>query len=412
MTEVSSRASARTAISGGSSWGVVIQGAAALAVGMGVGRFVYTPILPLMEHQAGMSASMGSDLATANYIGYLVGALAGIFVPALAHSRLALRLALLTVVVTLALMPVTDSAGVWMALRLVTGVASALLFVIASSAMLARLHRGAQHLVGWGFGGVGLGIALSGALVLAMQSASGLLPGSTWRAAWWSAAILAGVLSVAGWMLRPEPPGEETMLQRHGDLPRTHRWFAALLASYSLEGIGYIIAGTFLVAAISQNSPGWLGSGAWVLVGLAATPASAMWAYLAHRRPRSTLLLCALLIQVIGIALPSLSGGIAPALISAVLFGNTFIAISSMAIAIGAHLQFPRSVALLTAGYSIGQILGPLVVKPLLHDGYHDALLVGAVIVLAAAVAAVALRVRFPHRVGAMVEPSTRGRES
>ncbi|HTU73960.1 MAG TPA: YbfB/YjiJ family MFS transporter [Trebonia sp.] len=406
MTDVSSPIAVRTAGHGDSPWTVVGQAAAALAVGMGVGRFVYTPILPLMEHQAGLSASMGSNLATANYIGYFAGALIGILVPAVARSRLALRLSLLVVVITLALMPLTRDASAWLALRLIAGVASALLFVIASSAMLGRLHRGAQHLVGWGFGGVGLGIALSGGLVLALQSTS------TWRAAWWSAAILAAVLSVAAWGLDPEPAGEATALQRRGDLPRTHRWFAALLASYSLEGIGYIIAGTFLVAAISQNSSGWLGSGAWVLVGLAAIPASAMWAHLASRQPRSTLLLVALLIQVIGIALPSLSGGIAPALISAVLFGNTFIGVSSLAIAIGAHLQFPRSVALLTAGYSIGQILGPLVVKPLLHDGYHDALLVGAAIVLASAAAAAALRVRFPHRVGAITEPSHAARPS
>jgi predicted MFS family arabinose efflux permease len=379
---------------------VVTQGAAVLAVSLGVGRFVYTPILPLMEHQAGLSSSTASDLATVNYLGYLIGALTGIFVPAVARSRLASRLSILVVVLTLALMPVTENASAWLVLRLVAGVASALLFVIATSAMLARLHRGAQHLVGWGFGGIGLGIALSGALVLVLQSMS------TWRAAWWGAAILSAVLGIAAWTLRPEPAGEATSLQRHGDLPRTHRWFAALLASYSLEGVGYIIAGTFLVAAISQNSPGWLGSGAWVLVGIAAIPASAMWASLAKRRPRSTLMLTALIVQAVGIALPSLFGGVAPALISAVLFGSTFVAIASLALAIGAHLQFPRSVALLTAGYSVGQILGPLAVQPLLHDGYHSALLVSAAIVLAGAAAAAALRIRFPHRVGVMVEPS------
>jgi MFS family permease len=371
-----------------------------LAVGMGVGRFVYTPILPLMERQAGLSASMASNLATANYLGYLIGALTGIFVPAVARSRLAARLSLLIVTATLALMPVTEAATAWLALRLIAGVASAMLFVIATSAMLARLHRGAQHLLGWGFGGVGLGIALSGALVLILQSLS------TWRAAWWGAAVLAAVLGFAAWTLRPEQAGIRTLPQRHGDVPRTHRWFAALLVSYTLEGIGYIIAGTFLVAAISQNSPGWLGGGAWVVVGVAATPASAMWAYLAHRRSRSTLLLAALIVQAVGIALPALAGGVAPALISAVLFGNTFVAIVSLALAIGAHLQFPRSVALLTAGYGAGQILGPLVVKPLLHGGYRDALLVAAALVLAAAVAAAALRVRFPYRVGAMIEPS------
>jgi predicted MFS family arabinose efflux permease len=268
--------------------------------------------------------------------------------------------------------------------------------------MLGRLHRGAQHLVGWGFGGVGLGIALSGALVLILQSMS------TWRAAWWGTAVLAAVLGLAAWTLRPEPAGMQTSLERHGDVPRTHRWFAALLASYTLEGVGYIIAGTFLVAAISQNSPGWLGDGAWVVVGVAATPASAMWAYLAQRRSRSTLILVALIVQAVGIALPGLLGGIAPALISAVLFGNTFVAISSLSLAIGAHLQFPRSVALLTAGYSVGQILGPVVVKPLLSSGYHDALLVAAAIVAAGAVAAAVLRIRFPHQVGVMIEPSRR----
>ncbi len=102
-----------------------------LAVGMGVGRFAYTPILPLMEHQAGLSTSMASDLATANYLGYLAGALIGVLAPAVARSRLAARLSLLVVVVTLALMPATENASTWLALRLVTGVASALLFVIA-----------------------------------------------------------------------------------------------------------------------------------------------------------------------------------------------------------------------------------------------------------------------------------------
>jgi predicted MFS family arabinose efflux permease len=400
MTDVSSQAPARPAVKAGSPWAVVAQGAAMLAVGMGVGRFVFTPILPLMEHQAGLSTSMASDLATANYLGYLIGALAGIFVPAVARSRRVARGSLLVVIASLALMPVAADAAGWLVLRLVAGVASALLFVIATSAMLTRLHRGAQHLVGWGFGGVGLGIALSGALVLILQS------GSSWRAAWWGAAVLAAALGAVAWKLSPEPAGEQTSLQRHGDVPRTRRWFAALFASYTLEGVGYIIAGTFLVAAISQNSPGLLGSSSWVVVGVAAAPASAMWAYLARRRPRSTLILVALAVQVVGIALPSLAGGIAPALISAVLFGNTFVAVSSLALAIGAHLQFPRSVALLTAGYSVGQILGPLVVKPLLHNGYHDALLVAAAIVATAAVAAAALRIRYPHQVGVMIEPS------
>jgi MFS family permease len=379
---------------------IVIQAGAALAVSMGIGRFVYTPILPLMHSQAGLSAQFGSMLATANYIGYLLGALAGIFMPAVTRSVLALRAGLVVAVATLVLMGLTQNHAGWFALRLIAGAASALVFVITVSAMLTRLRRHSQHLIGWGFGGVGAGIALSGLTVLVVRATS------TWRTAWWASAVLGLALTMVAWSLRPVAATAPTLMQQHGDLPRTHYWFSALFLSYSLEGIGYIIAGTFLVAAINENSPGWVGSSAWVLVGLAALPASALWARLGQHWSRPTLLFLALVVQAAGIALPSLVGGVAPALISAVLFGATFLGVGSIVLALGAHLQFPRAVALLTTGYSVGQILGPVIATPLLHNGYHVALLVGAAIVLAAALAAAGLRVRFPHHVGVMVEPS------
>ncbi|MER5534910.1 YbfB/YjiJ family MFS transporter [Streptomyces mirabilis] len=374
---------------------------------MGVGRFVYTPILPLMHAGAGLSASAGANLATANYIGYLLGALLGILAPAVVRSRALLRASLVVLTGTLAAMPATHDTAVWFALRLLAGVASALIFVIAVSSLLSHLREYPAHLPGWAFGGVGAGIALSGLLVLLLR------PVADWRAAWWASAALAAVLAVASWNLRPEAPPTTTQAIQadqvtgattvtaaaadSSDGPRTHRWFTALFASYTLEGIGYIIAGTFLVAAIEQSSPGPLGGGAWVLVGLAAVPSSALWAWLGRRWSRPDLLLAALVVQAVGIALPALIGGALAALVSAVLFGATFIGVSTLALATGAHLEFPRSVALLTAGYSVGQILGPLVVSPLLHHGYQQALILAASVVLVAAVAAAVLRIGFPH---------------
>ncbi|MFL5993380.1 MAG: YbfB/YjiJ family MFS transporter [Streptomyces sp.] len=357
---------------------------------MGVGRFVYTPILPLMHARAALSTGAGANLATANYVGYLVGALAGILAPALVRSRGVLRASLILLTGTLAAMPLTHNTTVWGLLRLLAGVASALVFVVAAGSLLHHLRDQPPHLAGWAFGGVGGGIALSGLLVLVLPSAA------DWRTAWWAAAGLATLLSAASWNLRPQEAPVAAM-GGSGAGPRTHRWFGALFVSYSLEGVGYIVAGTFLVAAIGQESPGWVGSGAWVLVGLAAVPSSALWARLGRRWSRPGLLLTALLIQAAGIALPALVGGTAAALGSAVLFGATFIGVSSLALATGAHLRFPRSVALLTAGYSVGQILGPLVVAPLLHHGYHRALLLAALVVLVAAAAAAVLRIGFPH---------------
>ncbi|MEV7687434.1 YbfB/YjiJ family MFS transporter [Streptomyces bungoensis] len=373
---------------------------------MGVGRFVYTPILPLMHTQAGLSAGTGANLATANYVGYLIGALAGTLLPALVRSTAVLRGCMLALVASLAAMPLTHSTTVWLLLRLGAGVFSALIFVIAVSSLLGHLRDHPAHLPGWAFGGVGAGIALSGALVLVLRTVG------DWETAWWASAGLAVALSAAAWGLRPEPAAgptasaPETLPEAAG--PRTHRWFSALFASYTLEGVGYIIAGTFLVAAIEQTSPGWIGSGAWVLVGLAAIPSSALWAALGRRWSRPDLLLAALAVQAVGIALPALVGGVAAALISAALFGATFIGVSTLALGAGAHLRFPRSVALLTAGYSVGQILGPLAVAPLLHHGYHQALVLAAVVVLAAALAAFVLRIGFPHHLPAPTSQGTR----
>ncbi|SDO84011.1 Predicted arabinose efflux permease, MFS family [Actinacidiphila guanduensis] len=376
----------------------VVQGACALAAGMGVGRFVYTPILPLMTAQAGLTASAGADLATANYVGNLAGALLGMFAPRWGRSRAVHRGALVLLTASLAAMPATHSVAAWFVLRLLAGAASGVVFVFAAGTLLGHLRGRSAHLPGWGFSGVGAGIALSGALVLVLEAAG------DWRTAWWSASGLCAVLTAAAWPLRPEPDPEPAAGERGAARPRTHRWFSVLFASYTLEGVGYIIAGTFLVAAIVQNSSRTVGGAAWVVVGIAAVPSSVLWARLGRRRTRPDLLLAALLVQAVGIALPALVGGVAAAFVAAFLFGATFLGVSSIALAAGTHLRFPRAVALLTAGYSAGQILGPQVATPLLHHGYHLALLMGASIVAAAAASAALLRVGFPHRMPAADE--------
>ncbi|MFF9212828.1 MULTISPECIES: YbfB/YjiJ family MFS transporter [unclassified Streptomyces] len=379
----------------GSPWPTVLRGAAALAAAMGVGRFAYTPIMPLMHAQAGLSNTAGASLATANYIGYLVGALLGIAAPALLRSRAALRVGMLVLAATLAMMPLTHSGDAWWTLRLVAGAASALVFVIATSSMLSGLASHAEHFTGWAFGGVGAGIALSGLMVTLVQHTG------SWRAAWLACAALTVLMSAAAWNLlagaERDVASADVAPAAEPGRPRTHRWFVALLASYTLEGIGYIIAGTFLVAAVQQGTPGWLGSGAWTVVGLAALPSCALWLRLARHLSRPALLLLSLSLQAVGIALPGLFDGSTAALGAAVLFGATFVGVSTLALAIGTHLQVPRAVALLTAGYSIGQILGPLLAAPLLRHGYHQALLLSAVLVLASACAAAACCLHFPH---------------
>ncbi|MCU1645745.1 MAG: hypothetical protein JWN03_6020 [Nocardia sp.] len=388
MTGQLSTAPASRTVARESPWGFVIQAAAALAAGMGVGRFVYSPILPLMHAQAGLSAGNGAHLATVNYAGYLVGALLGIAFPRLARSPVALRIAFIALVASLAAMACTESTPIWMTLRFVAGVASALIFVVTVNCLHSRLSGHPGHLSGWAFGGIGAGIALSGVLVLALRVVA------DWRAAWLASAVLAMILAAAAWRLRPDsaPSAESNPTAPQQFTAHSRRLFAALFTSYTLEGVGYIIAGTFLVAAIEQSSPGGLGSSAWVLVGVAAVPSTALWTWLVRRYSRAVLLMAALLLQSLGIALPALSSSPAAALVAAALFGGTFAGISVLALAAGATLRLPHAVAVLTSGYSVGQIAGPLLAAPLLHDGYRPALLLASAIVLAAAFAVLPLR--------------------
>jgi predicted MFS family arabinose efflux permease len=375
-------------------WAHVGKGAAALAAAMGIGRFVYTPILPLMTAQAAITPQMAGNLATANYVGYLAGALAGTASSRLTRSATVMRTSLIVLVATLAAMPFASNAIGWLGLRTIAGFTSAMVFVIAVNSLLDHLGDHSPHLPGWGFGGVGLGIALSGMLALA-------LPTAGWQSAWWLAALSAAALSACAWTMgRPRSAATDSVA-REAPTPRKglDRHFAMLFVSYSLEGIGYIIAGTFLVAAIRQSSPGWIGNGAWLFVGIAAVPSAALWAWLGARWSHPTLLVVALALQAIGIALPAVTAGAAAALVGAALFGGTFIGVSTMALAAGRLLQFPGAVALLTAGYSAGQIIGPVAVTPLLRHGFHYAMIAASVVVVAAAVAAALVRV--PQRVPA-----------
>lgn len=337
------------------------QAAAALAASMGIGRFVYTPILPLMTSGAGLSATSAASLATANYMGYFVGAVATIV---RAPSRLTNRVSLVLLVITLAGMPLAHSMAAWFVLRLLAGVASAVVFVAAVNAG-----------PGWGLSGVGAGIALSGLIVLVHAQ---------WKFAWWAAA-LAAVLTILAWQLEPrrQKPPQVTGTRRKG--------FGALFTSYSLEGVGYVIAGTFLVAAIS----GPLGSSAWILVGVAAAPSVTI----KRRIPLAVILG----VQAAGIALPALIGATTAALLSVVLFGGTFLLVAAESFKTGAELGLPRAAAVLTTGYSAGRIIGPLLATPLLHNGYHHALLLAAGIVAAAALTALALPSR--RQAGARTPP-------
>ncbi|MFJ7242951.1 YbfB/YjiJ family MFS transporter [Streptomyces olivaceus] len=285
----------------------------------------------------------------------------------------------------------TTSAPMWIVLRGIAGAGAAVMFVAAASTVLSEVSHRSRHLIGWAYGGVGAGIVLSGATVLLVTFIG------DWQAAWIAATALAALLSVLGWNLVNTATASPAAPDNASRVNRPHRWFVPLVLAYFLEGVGYIIAGTFLVAAVTSAVPGPLGKATWIVVGLAAIPSCVLWAWLSGKASHPTLLAVALGLQAVGIVLAALDVGAAGTIVAAVLFGGTFMGVTTLALDAGRHLQVPTAVAVLSAVYAVGQAIGPVAVAPLLTDGFHTALLAAGGIVTLSAIGALMLRIRFPH---------------
>jgi hypothetical protein len=350
---------------------IALAGMAALAVAMGIGRFAFTPLLPMMLADGVVNLPGAGWLASANYLGYLVGALLCTFQPWLArrmgwagavNAPLAVRAGLAaTVLLTLGMwVPVP---ALWPALRFAAGVASAIVFVYTSGWCLAQLSRmdatrtGGIIYTGPGMGIMASGIAATGMVAWAWHAAGG----------WLAFGLLAAVLSAAVWrVFDPSPASHASAASAAAAPPVVHKTgaqMAALALAYGLAGFGYIITATFLPVIARQALPGspWLDL-FWPMFGLGVVLGA-----LGATRMRATadmrLLLAACYgVQALGIAtslvLPTLTGFA----LGSLLLGIPFTAITFFALQEVRRLrpaQAPSFIGLITATYGLGQIVGP-----------------------------------------------------
>ena len=403
----------------------VVAGILALVVATGIGRFAYTPVLPAMLERFDLSNAIAAGLASSNYLGHLMGAVLVAFVPTSRARDMLLRTSLWTVAAATVCVGLTTDYSAWIALRFVAGLAGAGAFVLASPVMLEELwRRGHLRLSGLFYSGPGIGIAISGLLVLSLNR---LLAGelAAWRAEWLLLGVLALVLvfPCVEWMPRGKTARQSTSRARGSVAPKkgttgsTDRaavgvpFALALLGlAYFLEGGGYIVTGTFL-PTIVESLPGLesLGAGAWILVGLAAAPSALLWAGMALRLGAATALGAAYIVQATGILLPAVSDAWWAAAASAALFGSTFVGIAALTLTYAREVTGARraglAIGLLTAVYGAGQVLRPLVAARLADDAGNF----GAALIAASAV--VALGGLLMPAVGLFGTTSTGGRK-
>ncbi len=344
---------------------VWLAGAASLAVAMGIGRFAFTPLLPLMMRDRLLDAPQGATLAAANYLGYLLGALTAARV---AGDLLGLvRASLVATAILTAAVGIVDHPLAWIALRLAAGVCSAWALVGTSTWAIGELAlRGQSARSALVFSGVGVGIVIAGGQVwIAADSTSA----SLWRALGAIAAVLTLAVAV---LLRhaprhgraAAPPGAQVGANARG-----------LIVCYGLFGLGYSLPVTFLPAQARAliDDPRWYGL-VWPAFGLAAAVATALsTAALARWRARHVWATGQAAIAL-GAALPSLApGGVAIAL-SALLVGSSFLIVTVVGLQEARALAPHRPAALLgrmTAAFAVGQIAGPLIVRLIGNRSWH-----------------------------------------
>jgi MFS family permease len=327
-----------------------------LIIGMGFGRFAFTAVYPHMVDEGLLSLGEGSWAASANYAGYLLGAILGIRVQAHNAHRLCLA-ATAGTVLCLGLLGGLDSSSIVIAVRGVAGIFSSLAMVSASLWLLEhRRHaRGAPML----FGGVGIGIALSAEL-LVLGSRAGLHSHGLWLLLAVVSLLLA-LSAVPG--LTAE--GTDTLASTSGDATAKSTIGAwPLTVIYGLAGYGYIVTATYLPLLVKTALPDVNPAHVWAVFGLGAAPSCLLWHGVDNRMGTRKSLLVNLMVQAIGVALPVVVPNAAGYLISALLVGATFMGTVTIAMPAGQRLAKASGsnlMAKMTVVYSIGQIAGPLV---------------------------------------------------
>jgi MFS family permease len=347
--------------------------AIALAVAMGVGRFAFTPLLPLMIRDGSLVESAGAWLAASNYLGYLAGALTasrlGLSLPALMRASLA------GTVIATAAMGVFDGLAVWVFLRFVAGALSAWALVSTSAWALQHLAQpGRTDLSGTVFAGVGLGIAFAGLFCIAAAR-----PGVPASQLWLELATLAALaVAFPGVLLgRPSEASDSPGLTSPAGAPAPSM---GLVICYGVLGFGYILPATFLPALAREvvDDPKLFGL-AWPVFGIAAAFSTIATTRLFANASRLRVWAASHLLMATGVVLPSLWLAPVTIAIAALLVGSTFMVVTMIGMQ-EARARAPGNptalLGLMTAAFAIGQLAGPVVsgILDLLPGGHRAAL--------------------------------------
>jgi predicted MFS family arabinose efflux permease len=290
-----------------------VMGACASLLGIGIARFAYAPLLPAIITAGWFDSVTGAYLGAANLAGYLAGAILAGPIGKRVNAAAALRGAMLVATASMAACAWPLDAGWFLGWRFLSGLAGALLIVLAPPVLLPRIAPSRRGLVsGAIFTGIGFGIVASGTVVpLLLQWGPGL--------AWLGLALLSLILTAVAWRDWPAAmPGAVGEQEPPGAFPTARLW--ALYAEYGFCALGLVPHMIFLVDYVARglNQGMAAGAGYWVLFGLGALAGPMVAGFAADRVGFGMALRFAFALQAVAVAMLALNLGAAGLVLSSV----------------------------------------------------------------------------------------------
>ena len=342
---------------------VLSAGIFSLILALGVARFAYTPLLPLMQQQAGLGIAAAGWLAAINYAGYLSGALIASRISSLVLKDKLYRIGMVLAIVSTLVMGLTTNVVIWALSRYVAGLTSAAAMLLSTGLIMNWLIRhNHRSEMGIHFAGIGLGIAgCAGAVML-------FTPWLDWREQWFAFTLLGCVLLVPAlrWLPPPDASGLTNSGQKLQDKPPSLLYLRVFMAAYFCAGFGYVVSVTFIVAIVNQlpGLSGW-GNLVFLAIGVGAAPACILWDLIARRTGDLNALILAAMLQIAGILLPVLlPGQLWAAVFGSFVFGATFIGMVSLVLSMAGR-YYPtmpaKMMGKMTLSYGTAQIIGPAI---------------------------------------------------
>jgi MFS family permease len=368
---------------------VILAGIFSIIIGLGISRFVFTSLIPSMLDNF-LTITFAGILASLNFAGYLAGAMLSIFIKDINQKVKLFRVGLIIIFITTIIQGFTQNEIVWIICRVLAGFGGAMAFIVGAAIVMTKLKMESKtKAMGIHFSGIGFSI-----LTTDLISRYIIANYNSWEYSWIVLALIGFILSIYSWyILCFDEEIQVINTTKHAfDFSVFTVFVIVLIIAYFTEGVGFVVQGTFLPDIINAI-PGLEGMGnfTWTLVGLAGIPSCIIWMRLAHKYGSVNIIIIAMLLQCVGILIPTLTSNMYLNLLSGIFYGGTFVGLVALFMNLGGILSKGNPVVLmgaLTTSYGIGQVIGPLYSVYLIEKfgSYNNALYLTALIVLSGVV--------------------------